>query len=93
MFFYFARGRGRVLVAFIVVGLVIAGVLFRQAKSASDAGPTPATVTTIAAGQTTYSYSMPASSTPTNCTVSLQGHDVEITYNSPSFDVSSACRT
>ena len=35
---------------------------------------------------------MPASSTPTSCTVYLPGHAVEVQYRSQSFHVSPACQ-
>ncbi|HTX33345.1 MAG TPA: hypothetical protein VMD09_18345 [Solirubrobacteraceae bacterium] len=49
------------------------------------------TITTNAAGQTIYTYQMPASSTPTNCFVALHGHDAILAYHSNTLDVSPAC--
>jgi hypothetical protein len=62
----------------------------------AQAAPTPTgqttpAVTTNAAGQQVSSYTMPASTTPTHCSVWLQGHDAEILFSSTSLDVSPAC--
>lgn len=67
------------------LGLVLCGC-------GSSSSSTP-TVTTNAVGQAVWSYSMPSSSTPTSCTVTLRGYDAEITFESSSLDVTPACNS
>jgi hypothetical protein len=59
----------------------------------SSSSTDTSTVTTNAGGQTIYRYNMPASGKPTTCTVSLQGHDAELTFDSQALDVTPACNS
>ena len=52
---------------------------------------TSASVTTNAAGQPVSQYTMPPSSTPTSCAVTLRGFDAQVTFQSASLDVTPAC--
>lgn len=78
------------LAAFLGASIAAALVASHQNSVSVASNPAPS-VTTSATGQRLYSYSMPASSAPTHCTVWMQGHDATILFSSDSLDVNPAC--
>jgi hypothetical protein len=75
----------------LVAAVGVAGLVLVVHRRSATPPPQTQTVTTDAAGPSTYSYQMPSSSTPTQCSVWLQGHDAEIIYTSSSVQVDPAC--
>ena len=104
MFFFWGRKPWGIAVALVVAvvvflvanaggsggGSVETGLSVTSAPLPVSTSTSISTITTNAAGQTIYSYRMPASSTPTNCAVVLHDHDATIAFHSHSLDVSPA---
>ncbi len=74
-------------------GAVSSSTSVSRSPSSSSASTPRSTVTTNAGGQTTYHYDMPASPTPTTCSVYMQGHDAQITFDAQALNVASACNS
>lgn len=72
----------------VVVALGLAGC----ASASSASAPSSTAVTTNAAGQPQVQWTFPPSSSRTDCSITLYGHDATIVFSSPDHDVSPACR-